>query len=161
MSIAGINSDKHCMFLCSGDRYCLPALSIRNVAERPQIFPVPLTDSVLAGIAHVEREFLPVFRFAGLLPGKSTSANEDQLLVMADDISPWGLLVDSVVGLETIEVTLNAQRGDVSSWSSAAIGSASWGNDFVTVVDAAGLQRMIASRLDHSWGSTFANPGID
>ncbi len=132
--------------------FACPALAIRYVSSRPgTICPLPMTDAVLEGVAHEQREFIPLFSF-GVARGLSHEGHQEkQMLVVSGDAGPWGLLVDEVIGLETLELSLNAQRGQPASWSGATIGSTSFRDQFVTAIDAQSLNDFLQRRLNDSW----------
>jgi chemotaxis signal transduction protein len=145
------STDKYCVFRSGADRYCVPALAIRNVGPRPTLCPLPLTSDVLAGLAHEQREIIPVYSFSAARGGETDSRSERQVIVLMGDPAPWGLLVDEVLGLETLELSLHAHRGHETSWSSVNVGSTAFRDQFVTAIDTQNLFEFIQHRLHDDW----------
>ncbi len=144
-------SDKYCVFKSGDDRFCIPVPSIRNVGPRPVLCRLPMTDDVLAGVAHEQREFFPVYSFrvirgVGLQPQK-----EQQMLVLSADSGPWGLLIDEVHGLESLELSLNSHRGQSGTWSAICVGSTAFKDQVVTAIDSQNLLEFVQERLSQSW----------
>ncbi len=147
-------SEKYCVFRSGNDRFCVPALAIRNVGPRPDLCPLPMTDEVLAGLAHEQREFFPVYSFCTARGVRPEPQMEQQMLVLINDTGPWGLLIDEVLGLESLELSLNAHRGQAASWSSVSIGSTAFKDHFVTAIDSQNLCEFVQVRLNHAWNQT-------
>jgi chemotaxis signal transduction protein len=146
-----ISTDKYCVFRSRQDRFCLPATDIRNVASRPVLCPVPLTHEVLAGLAHEQREFFPVYSFSNARDAAAGPDLEPHMLVMIGENGAWGLLVDEVFGLESLELSLHPRRDRTAGWSSVAIGSTTWCETFVTAIDPRVLIEFIQSRVQEFW----------
>ena len=52
--------EKYCLFRVGHSVLAVLAARVREVGLRPTITPVPHTDSLLAGVAHIRNEFLPI-----------------------------------------------------------------------------------------------------
>lgn len=151
------SSEKYCVFRSGNERFCVPALALRNVGPRPALCRLPLTDDVLAGLAHEQREFFPVYSFSTARGVSEEPQAEQQMLVLNSDAGPWGLLVDEVLGLESLELSLNAHRGQPGSWSSVSVGSTAHNDHFVTAIDAQNLSQHLQKRLDDTWQQFHRN----
>ena len=147
-------SEKYCVFRSGNERFCVPALAIRNVGPRPALCRLPMTDDVLAGLAHEQREFFPVYSFCTARGMRPEAQMEQQMLVLINDSGPWGLLIDEVLGLESLELSLNAHRGQAASWSSVSVGSTAFKDHFVTAIDSQNLCEFVQVRLNQSWNQT-------
>lgn len=148
------SNEKFCVFRSGTDRFCVPAQAIRNVAPRPTICQLPLTHEVLAGLAHEQREFIPVYSFMAARGVAVDARAERQMLVFISDSGPWGLLVDEVLALESLELSLHAQRGQASSWASVSVGSTAYRDQFVTAIDTHNLHEFMQRRLHETWSDT-------
>ncbi len=144
-------SDKYCVFRSGDDRFCLPAPSIRNVGPRPVLCRLPMTDDVLAGLAHEQREFIPVYSFRVIRGVVSLPQQEQQILVLTADSGAWGLLIDEVHGLESLELSLNSNRGQSGTWSSICVGSTAFMDQVVTAIDSQDLLEFVQEQLHQSW----------
>jgi purine-binding chemotaxis protein CheW len=144
--------------LDAGDRYCVlrqgtawfavPAIAVREVLPRPSITSVPGLEGSVAGLCHLRTGFLPVLSLGSLL-GEHTTANSAgaQLLVMNDVHGAWGLLLDEVVGLDSLEVCVNSDGQLARDWTSAVLGSATSRNQVVRVLDPQALYRHVDESL--------------
>lgn len=144
-------TEKYCVFRSGNDRFCVPAMAVRNVGARPELCRLPLTDDVLVGLAHEQREFFPVYSFSTARGACPEPPMEQQMLVLISDSGPWGLLVDEVLGLESLELSLNTTRAPDASWSSVSVGSTAFQDHFVTAIDSQNLSEYVQRRLNHSW----------
>lgn len=73
------------------------------------------------------------------------------MLVFIGDSGPWGLLVDEVMGLEALELSLHAHRGQVTSWTSVSVGSTAYRDQYVSAIDTHYLHEFMQRRLHDSW----------
>ncbi len=146
-------SDKYCIFECCQETLGIEAAWIRNVNNRPELSQVPFTDQLLAGLAYVHKEFLPVFDLTNIIDNNHVNANSSsqQTLVISSDPGAWGILIDQVLGLDSLEISFNGAREDTASWSGVNIGSATYRDQFVSIIDPNSLYRIIDERLESCW----------
>lgn len=143
-------TDKYCVFDCCGETFAVPALSVRSVTPAQKLSRLPLSHECLAGLANVHKEIVPVFDLS-VQVGVSTAAANRQMLIMNSDAGAWGILIGQVLGLESIEVSFNGPGADESGWSAVNAGSASFQEQFVTVLDPDTLFRFLNTSLRSHW----------
>ena len=147
-------SEQYCVFLVGGIWFALPATLIREVAAKPTIAAVPLSNSALAGLCHEGSEFLPVIRLPSRLssnePAQKPCSLERQMLVLNGPNGPWGLLIDQVHGIESLECSHDAE-GYCDDWSTAVMGTSAWQDQIVRILHADGLYRLAEQMLKRDW----------
>jgi chemotaxis signal transduction protein len=128
--------DKYCVFISDASWYALPALAVREVTPCPILFRVPATDNWLAGICHLRNEFLAVVRL-DLLHRRDSGAKPcpQQLLVVSGTARVWGLLVDEVVALESLESSVRADLDRDDGYFDFQMGAATYREQFVRLLD--------------------------
>jgi chemotaxis signal transduction protein len=152
-------AQKYCVFECQDIWYGLPSLSIRSVVPRPPRMPLPQCDPVIVGISHVQNEFVPVVSLRSLLDGKYEANRDEQLLmIMAVPQSVWGVLIDRAIGLTTLETCVSPFSDRFDTWSRISVGSATYGNRVVQVLDPELIYSYTANLLERYWSdaSRFA-----
>ena len=138
----------HCIFRRGTSWFALPALSVREVLLRPAIAHVPHTGPLLTGLCHVRSEFLPVFNLGPLLGGvQSSHVSETQMLVVMSVEGNWGLLVDQVAALASLETSVSTE-GDSSSWFAAVLGWATYHDQVVRVLEPTVFYRLAEAALE-------------
>ncbi len=145
-------TDKYCVFQCCGETLAIPALCVRNVALRPKLSSIPITHRALAGLAYVHKEFLPVFdlsEFIGSCPENSTAGL--QMLVLSGDQGAWSILIDQILGLESLEVSFNGPADETTDWAGVNIGSATFREHFVSIIEPDQLFSLINRHLRAHW----------
>jgi hypothetical protein len=144
----------HCVCRRGASWFALPALSVREVLSRPATVLVPNAAAVLTGLCHVRSEFLPVLNLGPLLGEDSPLLpTEAQMVVIVSAEGNWGLLVDEVVALTSLDVSV-APESYSSSWCAAELGWATYRDQVVRVVDPAVFYRLAEVALQDSWAST-------
>jgi chemotaxis signal transduction protein len=127
---------------------------VREVLLRPEIVPVPHCDGVLAGLCHVRSDFLPVLSLRGLLAGDTSCATrEPQMLVVNGDECAWGLLVDQVAALESLEPSIAPDDELDNTWSATVLGWASYRDWVVRVLDPRRFYRSAERMLEGLWSA--------
>ncbi len=146
--------DKYCVFVSGSGWYALQALAVREVAPCPVLFRLPATDAALAGICHLRNEFLAIVRL-DLLQAHEAQANRDprQLLVLTGTAGAWGLLVDEVVALESMEFSIRTEVEREDSHLDLQVGAATYRDNFVRLLDPHHLFRYAEHRLLDAWMS--------
>ncbi len=147
-------SDKFCIFRCSGETFALPALSVRSVKPRVELTAIPLANDSFCGIAKIQQEFLPVY---SLIKNRSSeSKSQDQkLLVISRDTGNWGLLVDQVHVLTTLEVSIDPS---VDLQAQYVIGTATHQDSFVSVLDPESVYDCLNNDLHAYWNAFESSP---
>ena len=139
--------DHYCVFEVAGELFAASATQIREITSKPDYAKVPCGNTALAGLWHEGSEFLPVLRlpFQGKCP-----AHETQLLVVHGPHGRWGLLVDHVHAVATIECTHGADTSDIE-WSTAMLGMSTWDGRSVRVLNLDGVYRLTEQMLENDW----------
>jgi chemotaxis signal transduction protein len=141
----------HCVFRRGTSWFALPALSVREVLSRPSIVIVPHARSPLTGLCHVRSEFLPVLNLGPLFGEEAAFlSTESQMVVIEAAEGNWGLLVDQVVALTSLETSV-APEGSSNSWSAAVLGWATYRDQVVRVVEPGVYYRLAEVELDAGW----------
>jgi chemotaxis signal transduction protein len=100
------------------------------------IVPLPCFAALLAGVCHVRNEFLPVLRLHTLQDEVDRDGEVNaRLVVLTSPSGPWAVLVDEVAGLVPLEVSVDADVKFLDGWMSAVMGSATFRNNVVRVLD--------------------------
>lgn len=147
----GTEIEKYCVFRQAEMLFALPASTVVAVSPEPVVAPVPAADPVLAGIAHVRNEFLPVISLAPLTGSESQATAEQQLLVVKGVNGAWAILVDRVHRLETLEISNNQDATEADDWTAAVMGSATVSNEVARVLNPAALYRLVEDLLTTAW----------
>lgn len=146
------DSQRFCILRCEDQLYALPAVDVRGVSSRPVIRKIPNTDPTLAGICHVQNEFIPVVSFRALSQiAYGGGGEEQQLLILQGNAGTWSILVDQVLTLASLEVSFSSFSGLNDRWSKVVTGSADHRGDVVQVLDAQALYQYSAGLLDEFW----------
>ncbi|MEM7455696.1 MAG: chemotaxis protein CheW [Planctomycetota bacterium] len=149
-----IEQQRFCVFRSGTGWFGLPALSIAQVTTRPQLTPVPGSDSALAGLARVRNEFVPAFSFASItMFDEAMTCSEDQLVVINSVAGSWGLLVDQTIDVVALETSLSALANQEDHWSRVSAGSASYKDQVLQVLEPDSLLQYAVSRLEAFWKS--------
>ncbi len=137
----------HCVFRCGTTLFALPAVSIREVLQRPAIVPVPGTPSMFAGLCHIRSEFIPVIKLDPILSRKKRCTNEI-LLILEDEGGYWAVLVDQVSSLRVLEISDAPEtENEEDEWSATVIGWATEGNYVIQVLDPQRIGRLARKEL--------------
>lgn len=144
-------SEKYCLFNRATATFGMLASVVREVASRPPITIVPDADPSLAGICHIRNEFLPVLHLREFAAREQGRGTEQQIIVVSAASGPWALLVDRVIGLLPLEVSLCSDVGASHGWSAAVMGSATYQNQVVQVLDANAMLRLAEDVLNRHW----------
>jgi len=151
-------SERYCVFQIGDEWFAFPSLAIRSVVPRPSLTQVPYSDPVLRGMCHLQNEFLPVFSLRALVnvSQDATSAEEKQLMIMMGlqgtwGQSPWGLLIDRAVALVPLETSISSYSSHEDNWSRVIVGSASYSNHVLQVLDAKAIFQYVSNLLEMHW----------
>ena len=158
-----MDNEKHCVIKSGGQGYALPAMVIRYVTPAPPVFPAPQTDQMMAGICHLRSEFLAVIDL-NTLARIGDAVNDDsqsntQLVAISSMQGNWGLLVDQVETLASLEHTTHGET-DRRGFASAIIGSATHNGQFLSVLDPNRLYKLVEDRLRAAWAAMVSSNTI-
>ncbi len=142
---------KYCVFDCHGHRFAIEALSVRSVEPWSPWTALPAAPDCLAGLACLHKEFVPLFLLREFVAPNSEMSGGNQMLFLDTGAGAWGVLIEQVLGLESIEVSFNAARGTSADWDQVIAGSATFQDQFVSVIDAELLYELLDRRLRNYW----------
>ena len=111
--------------------------------------------AILKGIAHIQNEFIPVVSLQALtqIQYETSPDAEQQLLIILGPQGPWGLLIDQAVTLAALETSISTFSDHQDKWSKVTLGSATYQNQFVQIVDPMAIYSYAANLLDMYWQS--------
>lgn len=149
------NSERYCVFQSGGSWFGIPAISVRCVVPRPAVTRTPHSDPILQGICHIQNEFVPVISLQSLtqIQYETSPDAEQQLLILVGAHGPWGLLIDQAVALAALETSISTYSDLQNSWSKVTIGSASFQNQVLQVLDPHSMYQYASKLLDLFWQS--------
>lgn len=142
-------SEKHCVFRKGRTWLGLPAIVVREVMPRPAFVSVPHSHRVLSGLCHIRSEFLPVLNLCSLLSSEH-SGNEPSLLIVEDPDGDWGILVDEVIALATLE-TSDAPEEMENDWDQTIIGWATHRDKVVRLIDHVRFRQLVEREMNDAW----------
>lgn len=141
-------SNHYCIFQVAGDFFAAAATQIREITSKPGYATAPCSSSVLAGVWHEGSEFLPMLRLP--FQANSDPDNETHVLVIHGPFGRWGLLVDHVHNIATIECSQGNEACN-NEWSTALMGMSTWNGQSVRVLNLDGLYRLSEEMLEYDW----------
>jgi len=150
-------AQRYCVVQSSNAWYGIPCLDVRIVVPRPNITRLPFSDPVIQGVCHVRNEFLPVVSLRSLLNIQYESGeSEQQMIILSNRSSAWGLLVDRTEGLEDLETSYcTLSDGGDAAWSKVIVGTATFGQHVIQVLDTDAIYQDAFQLLESFWsGST-------
>lgn len=147
------NSERYCVFRNDGSWYGLPALAVRNIVHDPRITPAPYSDPILHGICHTQNEFIPVVSLQALTEIQYDKARPElqQLMILLGPQGPWGLMIDEAVALAALETSISTFSNNQDRWAKATLGSASYQNHVLQILDPTAIYEYAASLIDGFW----------
>jgi chemotaxis signal transduction protein len=147
-SIEAASCEKYCILRKGESWFGVPAFMVREITLAENMVPVPGTPDILAGLCYMRSQFVPVLDLPALSPeGQDPASCTRQLLVLSCAQGPWGLVVDEFETLAPLDVSVTGDpRGD-DTWSAAVMGSSSYGDRVVHVLDPNALYRAAENAL--------------
>ena len=133
----------YCVFSANGEWFAMPTVHVRDVVASPSPTTVPRSSPMLAGLSHTGSEFLPMLQL-------SAGDRNSQMLVLDGPQGHWGLLVESVASVQMLECSTEC-CGQQDEWSAVVIGSSTFRNRPVRVLDAGRLYGLAAEMLQTYW----------
>jgi chemotaxis signal transduction protein len=144
-------SDRYCIFRAAGAPFAVSALSVCEIAERPSMVAVPDSPAALAGLCHFRNEFVPVLNLRHFVGTSHAAAAEGGfLLVLTGREGRWAFVIERGLALEPLEIAYASAGGA----QEALIGTASYREEVVQVLDADILYDQAAALLEHNWQHT-------
>ena len=149
------NSERFCVFQSGGSWFGIPALAVKSVVPRPVITSTPHSDPILKGLCHIQNEFLPVVSLQALtqIQYETSPDAEQQLLIILGPQGPWGLLIDQAVSLAVLETSISTFSNQQDQWSKATLGSATYQNQVLQILDPAAIYEYASNLLNMFWQS--------
>lgn len=141
-------TDRHCIFKAAGSTFAISVLSVCEIAERPPLVAVPDAPSALAGLCHFRTEFVPVINLPHFVGIPASECRDTAfLLVLTGFEGSWAVPVDRGLALEPLEISYSETNDE----SQIIIGTASYRNEIVQVLDADVLYQHAAQLLQNRW----------
>lgn len=154
-------TDQYCVFEAEGALWGVAAESVREVADSVQMVPIPESPPLLKGVCHLRTELLPVLDLCAVTgEGEAAEVNPGHMLVFNGTEGPWSLPITRALALQPLELSVSSGRSAAVEESSAVIGTATFRDEVLRVLDAAFLYRSAAETLDAHW-SAGARPVTD
>lgn len=145
-------SDRYCVFNCGDSWFGLPALTIQSVVPRPGITRTPQSDPILRGICHLQNEFIPVISLRALTQIRYEHVESaQQMLVVLGPKGSWGMLIDEAVALADLEISVSTFSRREDTWSKVTVGSASFRNQVLQILDPLAVYQYAINLLDMFW----------
>ena len=146
--------DQYCVFRADDAEYAVSAELVREVADLVPIVPVPEAPPMLVGMCHLRTEFIPVLGVNSLIgAGQSHLRDASCLLVIDSEDGPWALIIQRALTLEVLEVGDTDAQGDWDNVSRMTLGTATYRDRVVRVLDASRMYRIAAETLEVQWSS--------
>ncbi len=147
------NSERYCVFQCADRWYGIAALSVRSIVPLPVVTRTPYCDPILEGVVHLQNEFLPVVNFRSLteIQYDQNNAAQQQLAVLLGPEGAWGLSIDRAESLASLEVAFTEISNQQDRWSKAVLGSASYKNQIVQILEPITLYEYASSLIGGFW----------
>lgn len=147
-------SDQYCVCSVGGTGIAVPALGVREIMERPEVFAVPAVGRLLVGLCHVRNEFVPVVSVGHVLgQGHAADATRESLVVMNGAEGPWAFTIDQAHAVEPLETAHVRDAGGDDELSSIITGTATFRDGVVRVLDPESLYRIAVAVLNDEWNS--------
>lgn len=92
--------------------YAFPVGGVREVVQMVEATPMPSLPEAVLGVIDVRGELLPLVDMSTVVDQHPASISRNQLIVViAARGRSWGVLVDSVEGVKTLELRLSRPDG--------------------------------------------------
>lgn len=136
----------YCVFRIGSIWLALPAKVVREVMTKPRMVAIPRSHPVLSGMSNLRSEFVPVLNFSSLFPEES-QGQEGFMLVIEEASGDWGLVVDEVTSLVSLEAS-NAPDEGREGWETTIVGWASYQEKIVRILDSIRFRELAAIALN-------------
>lgn len=145
-------NDHYCVFQADGAVWAIAAASVREIADAAPIVIVPGAPSEVVGVCHIRMEFVPVLSLPGLL-GEAGSDRQtaEFLLILDGGEGPWALPIQRALSLHTLEIAVGEAAMDGQLPSSGILGTASFRDEVLRLVDPSWLYRRAHEVIESHW----------
>jgi len=160
MSDAILNDNGRCCVFRSGENWFgIGALAIRGIVPRPDIAELPHADASLKGVCHIQNEFVPVVSLRALssIQYETSADAEQQIAILLSPQGLWGLLIDEATTLAELEISISNFSDQSDPWSRVVIGSASWNDQVLQILDPVAVHQYASRLLEMYWESSEQN----
>lgn len=156
MNEAILNDSRCCVFRSGENWFGIGALAIHGIVPRPEIAELPHADASLRGICHLQNEFIPVVSLRALssIQYETSADAEQQLAILLNPQGMWGLLIDEATTLAELEISISNFSNDGDPWSRVVIGSASWNDQVLQILDPVAVHQYASRLLEMYWESS-------
>lgn len=145
------HDEKYCIARKGNSWFAVPALSVREITSSDSAIPVPRSHPVLAGLCQLRNEFLPVLRLFNRADQEEPALNRNTPLLVITGLSGnWAFEVDEVAGLASLDVSVDADTRSPDGWLAAVMGSATYRDKVVRLLDTNRLYRLAERELRES-----------
>jgi chemotaxis signal transduction protein len=152
------HDEKYCVVRKGASWFAIPALSVREIRTSEHQVPIPKSHDVLAGLCHLGNEFLPVLRWFDRTAREPSAFGADTQLVVVTGLSgDWAFAVDEVAGLASLDITVDADTRSSDGWLTAVMGSATYRDKVVRLLDTNRLYRFAEREIRRMWLVADAN----
>jgi chemotaxis signal transduction protein len=144
--------EKYCVVRIGSSWFAIPALAVREIRTSDHVVPVPKSHAILAGLCHLGNEFLPVLRWFDQAAHEPSACGPDTQLVVVTGLSgDWAFAVDEVAGLASLDVSVDADTRSSDGWLAAVLGSATYRDKVVRLLDTNRLYRFAEREVRQRW----------
>lgn len=157
MSESHLDDNGRCCVFRSGENWFgIGALGIRGIVPRPDITELPHADASLKGVCHIQNEFIPVVSLRALssIQYETSADAEQQLAILLSPQGMWGLLIDEATTLAELEISISNFSNESDPWSRVVIGSASWNDQVLQILDPVAVHQYASRLLEMYWESS-------
>lgn len=157
MSQNNLDDNGRCCVFRSGENWFgIGALAIRGIVPRPDIAELPHADASLKGVCHIQNEFIPVLSLRALssIQYETSADSEQQLAILLSPQGMWGLLIDEATTLAELEISISNFSDESDPWSRVVIGSASWNDQVLQILDPLAVHQYASRLLEMYWESS-------
>jgi purine-binding chemotaxis protein CheW len=145
--------ERYCVVRRGASRFAVASLAVREVVPPDCFVSLPGSPTTVAGLCHQRNEFLVVLNLESLAGDVPSSADRSQVLVLSGPHGPWGVLIDAVEALVTLDVSVDSEPKPMASWDGSVLGCATHNDHVVRVLDVNSLYRFAEQTLGGSWQS--------
>jgi chemotaxis signal transduction protein len=145
-------NDQYCVFQANDSVWAIAAASVREIADTAPIVVVPEAPSEVVGVCHIRMEFVPVLSLPGLLgEAGGDRQNAAFLLILDGGEGPWALPIQRALSLHTLEIAVGEAALDGQRRSTGILGTASFRDQVLRIVDASWLYRRAHDLIENHW----------
>lgn len=146
------HNDQYCVFQAENSIWAVAAASVREIADTAPIVNVPEAPPEVVGVCHIRMEFVPVLSLPGLL-GEAGGDREsaDFLLILDGSEGRWALPIQRALSLHPLEIAVGEAATDANPRSSGILGTATFRDQVLRIVDASWLYRRAHDVMEKHW----------